>query len=331
MSKVVKYIFTDGFNDLEEYFFKEVELDNDVVLVSKNTCFKNKIIQKLFRLHFSFKLNSYLSLPFKKLWFPLLDKNKNKSNKCIYLFMVSWYYPSFYKYLRKRHPAAKIVLYFGDTIISKRRNIRNLNIEKAKKNTDIVYSYNPGDVRKYGLNYLPMCYSRDPHLMTFKEENWDVLFIGAARNRFKEIVESYNHCKRNGLKVFYYVVGKNITDLNSPDFIISDHPISMKEYLKYVIKSRCIWEIIDSETEGNTLRLWDAIMYNKYLITNNRYVKQSKFYDTGYIRYYETIDEVNFDFLHLKSDIAYNYTGENSPRNFIERISADLSLDGSNI
>ena len=34
MSKVVKYIFTDGFNDLEEYFFKEVELDNDVVLVS---------------------------------------------------------------------------------------------------------------------------------------------------------------------------------------------------------------------------------------------------------------------------------------------------------
>lgn len=295
---ISKYIYTDGFNDLEEYFFKEVESDSDIVLISKNTCFKNKIIHKLFRLHFSFKINRYIPLPLKRLWFPFLDKNKNRDKDIIsiYLFMASWYYPSFYKYLLKKHPRAKIVLYFGDTVISKRRNIKNLDIANAKKITDSIYSYNPSDVREYGLKYLSMCYSKDPNLMDYKGDEFDILFIGAARNRIQEIIESYRHCKENGLNVFYYVVGKNLPDLNTSDFITSEYPISMKEYLKYVNKSKCIWEIIDSESEGNTLRFWDAVMYDKYLITNNVHAKQSKFYNTGYIQYYEVVNNVNFDF-----------------------------------
>lgn len=336
MNNIKYYIYTDGFNDLEEYFFKDIANDRDINIISKNHSFKNKLIQKIFRFHFSFKINKYLLLPLKNLWFPFLDRNKDKDKDSIsvYIFMASWYYPAFYKYLVKEHYNTKIILYFGDTVMSKQRNIPDLDIEKAKCYTDIIYSYNPKDVIKYGLKYLPLCYSKNNNVNNnvSTDNDWiDVVFIGAARNRFEAIIDSYNYCKKSGLKVFFYIVGKNLPVINSSDFIISDHPMSMENYLKKISKAKCIWEIIDSETEGSTLRFWDAVMYDKFLITNNKHVVQSEFFKTGYIIYYNDINTINFNFLENGINPSFHYSGENSPRKFISQISTDLNIHGANI
>lgn len=328
MNNIEYIIYTDGFNDLETLLFEEIQNEPNVKIISKNATFKNKILQKLFRLHMSFSINNIIKLPFKNIWYKSLDRPcVDENTKRIYIFMASWYYPGFYQYLRKKHTKAKLVLYFGDTIISKQRAIKGLCIEKIKTEVDAIYSYNPKDVRDYGVKYLPMCYSKSSWAdcdANYSKPLIDLLFIGAARKRYDKILKLYDYSKAAGLNVFFYIVDTRQNPISREDFIVSDRPISMKDYLRYVGKSKSILEILDSESEGSTLRFWDAIMYNKYLITNNKHVLDSKFFDIRYIKYFSDISKLDLDFLREDTVPVFNYNGENSPRNFIDKITADL-------
>lgn len=324
------YIFTDGANELEELFFREIVCDPNVCIVSKNKCFKNKLLQKIFRIHFSFRINNKIRLPFKKIWYPLLDRcNNNSDCDGIYIFQISWYYPGFFKYIQKKHPNSKVVIYFSDTIVSKQKVICNLNIQKIKDSIDAVYSYNPQDVKEYGLKYLSICYSRFPDYDNITTKgNFDLVFIGAERNRYSEIERVYQLAKKHNLKVFFYIFSKNADKYSSqPDFIVSSKLLSMIEYLRYVKSSKCLLEILDPGTKGTTLRFWDAVMYDKYLITNNKNVTQSIFYKTNNIVLYNDVNDIDFSILKNCNVAQYNYNGENSPSQFIKRVYSDLYND----
>ena len=77
---------------------------------------------------------------------------------------------------------------------------------------------------------------------------------------------------------------------------------------------------MDGKQEGVTLRTMEAICYNKKLLTNNQSMKESKFYKTGNIQVFKTIDEIDADFVMRKDKVDYNYEGEFSPIHLLEHI-----------
>lgn len=322
-------IYTDGFNSLEDMLFGDVSHRDNVHIVSKNRCIKNKILQRIFRLHFSFRINNYLSLPFKHIWFSSLDYTFSNDNTTIYLFLTSWYHPEYFEYLRKKHPTCKLAFYFGDTVISKKRVMKNLKISYLNKIMDFVGSYNPKDVKQYGLSYLPMCYSKYSNTNNLpKKEKKDLIFIGASRSRMDLILRCYEQAKLDGVNYLFYVVNHDKSDLQVEDenFILTDTPMGYNDYLGHVMNSECILEIVDPETEGGTLRLWDAIMYNKKIVTNNRSVLSSKFFNIDYIKYSENFLDINFKKMINNMIVDYKYNGENSPETFLKKIAR--TIDG---
>lgn len=328
MCPKIKYcIYTDGFRDLEQLFFKDIIHNENVKIISKGSFINSKILMVLFRLHFSFRISKFFNLPFQSIWYNYIDgySYEKESADIIYIFHSSWYYPNFFKYLKKKHKNAKIILFFSDTIKSKQKVIHNLNIDEAKKVTDIIYSYNPKDVRDYNLKYLPICYSKNTNIkIDYTDTEYDIVFIGAARNRMTQIENMYYLLKKKHLKVFFYIVDPKGAESSLEDFIVSNKILSMKEYLTYTLKSKCILELVDPDTEGSTLRFWDAVMYNRYLITNNKDIRNSPFYKTGNIFLYNTINDI--DFTNFKYKPEYNYNGENSSIKFLETINKDLNI-----
>lgn len=324
MSQVNYIVYTDGFNELDDYFFKELEGSDNVKIVKKNTIIKNLLLQKIFKIHTSFKLNNIVTLPFQNLWYKKLFKKCDNDNPTIYIFFSSWYYPKFFNYIKMKNKKSKIVMYFGDTVESKKKVIKALDIDNLKNEVDLVLSYNEADVNKYKLIYLPMCYSKVNNNIDriSNEKQFDIIFIGASRNRFNDIVTIYEKIKKSNLKYFFYVVNSHKEKFvtKDPNFILTNSPMSYREYLGYVFNAKWLIEILDSGTKGTTLRFWDAVMYNKGLITNNKEIKKSPFFNSNSIIVESNFDELDINMINITQNIDYKYSGENSPVKFLEAI-----------
>ena len=69
---------------------------------------------------------------------------------------------------------------------------------------------------------------------------------------------------------------------------------------------------------GNTLRLKEAVCYNKCLITNNPFVKDSPYYHPDFMQIFKKVDDI--DLSRFAKEVDYKYNGEFSPCKLMERI-----------
>lgn len=322
--------FSDGFKELDRLFYLDIENEYNVKIIKKDTIFNSKILFSLYKLHWAHRINSKINLPFKSLWNPFLfSDNFNEKKQLCFVFTGGWYYPHYFKYLKQEYPNSKFVYYFSDTIEAKKRVISDLDITYLKNNFDSVLSYNNADAKKYGLNISSIYYSKVPEkwcreLPSYNEV--DVLFIGAARNRLPEIQKAYYKLSSAGLKCFFYVKTDTSNQQEYSDGIIySSKAMPFTEFLGRTLSADTILEIVDPKTEGCTLRFWDAIMYNKKIITNYKYTKNSEFYNPNFMHYFSDVDQIDPSFVKYNNEVQYCYKGENSPVNFIKKIESYLS------
>ena len=143
---------------------------------------------------------------------------------------------------------------------------------------DLVLSYDKNDSETYGLLYYPTPYSsinikEDPNYFS------DVYFLGKAKNRLHEILNVYDQLEAKGLRCRFFITGlsKDIS-LNKKGIKIIES-MTYKENLIYVRNSKCLLEIMQHGAVGITPRTWEAIMYNKHLITNNSFLKGTNYYN----------------------------------------------------
>lgn len=257
--------------------------------------------KKLYRIHFSQRINSIVELPFKELWVNrriryyekiLVNMHTDKGNPCFILFSdcLKLEKYGFSKKLKEKFPECRIVYYFQD-IISQDIN-KQIFIKNIPSYIDLVYTFDYSDAEKYGLEFHDIPYSYPCRENTEKEQ-YDISFVGAAKNRLKEITAVYEKLKKQNLKIFFYIVGADDKAKESSQDIIYGPPLKYYDYLKIIEKSKCILEIMQKEGTGSTIRLGESIMYDKLLISNNKALKRSTFYNPQYMLCIEDDDDYN--------------------------------------
>ena len=100
-----------------------------------------------------------------------------------------------------------------------------------------------------------------------------------------------------------------------------------KGYIKYenVVKNtldyNCILDIVQAgreEDTGLSLRVYEATVYNKILVTNNSNILNYQFYNPQYMHYIQHAIDIKKEWFF---DIAdFGYSGELSPIHFFEDI-----------
>lgn len=322
--------YNDSFKELDRLFFLDIENYNNVKIIKREKLFKFKFLNFLCKCHLSHRVNSRINLPLKWIWYKSMFRDDfDNSNTLCFVFTPGWYYPEFFKYLKRRYSKCKFVFYFSDTIESKMKMIPSLDIKYLKSEFDLVLSYNPQDVKKYDLKYTSIYYSKIPESWREslpKYEEVDVLFIGAARDRLVEIKSAYSKLTEAGLKCYFYIVSKDAVEEKMIDGIYyNSRAMPFNEYLARTISTKCILEIVDTNTTGCTLRFWEAIMYDKKLITNYVSAKDNKFYNPLFIQYFSSVEEIKSNFIKEEYKVNYNYNQENSPIHFLRCIENYLS------
>lgn len=302
------YIFFNMGYDFFQALYIPLEREPNV-LIHKNGFDGTALENKLFFMHWSHKINKRIKLPLKKVWFNRMYSNPFDDGKPLcFVFMGGKYIaesPELREYILKRDPRNKCIVYCAD-LISKKA----WKMDEVKKRCDAVVTYNPMDAEKYGIYcYEKPLYSNIVPVTTPDEFDYDVFFLGFAKDRLQLIRDVYSTLTRAGLRCKFIVCGVDAKD-RTDDGIDYGEPIPYIENIEYVKRSKCILELIQGGSNTGTLRRSESIVYKRKLLSNFVGLTETDSYNPGHMSVFSSPEEIDLDF--IKSPIDYSVFSDGS-------------------
>lgn len=297
-------------------------IDNNNVRYISDPIFdfnKNLFVRVLYRLHHWWVLNYLFKLPFKRFWNKYMFKGEITEPTCFIFFMnyvnISNDYTTLFSNLKK-NPNVKFVMYFED-LVSSRKGIR---FDLLNKYFDLVLTFDKGDAEKYGFTYYPSFLSKLEKIPDNNLHTSQACFYGAAKKRYDSIINIYSYLSLKGISCDFGVSrlrkeNKKIQGISYIDYII---PYS--DYIQHVYNTGCIVEIIQDNSVGYTLRTWEALIYRKKLLTNNKSILDAPFYNPSQFCYFESIDDIDIEFFTRSFIPNTDYLEQISPRSLLKFI-----------
>ena len=182
---------------------------------------------------------------------------------------------------------------------------------------DHVCSFDPDDCKKYGLIYFTEPFSRQ---INCSNEGfiYDLFFTGCEKGRGKLLKEIATGVTEHGLTASFLV--QSIHDEYIVEGIKKTLHIPYNETLRYLIKSKCLLELVSEGQSGCSYRYYEAVVYNKKLISNCKNIVNMPHYDPRYMKLIESAEDIDYDWLKKDEPVDYHYSNAFSVRNFVNTI-----------
>lgn len=196
-----------------------------------------------------------------------------------------------FSYLRKIFPHAQLIYWFRNSLNAVDYvRVRDLHIKHAKL-CDRVLSFDQSDSRLLGYEYIENPYVIDKSLVA-DSLKYDMIFLGSDKSRYESIMHVIRYTEHLGWNNFVYIYSKT----KPADKYIGNHFVAYRDYLKEMIKSKAILDIVDVNYQhGYSLRIFEAVFYKKKLISNSKSLLNEPFYHPNNIFIISPDDESSFD------------------------------------
>lgn len=312
-------------NEYNAICTRDLEALDNVVVVQVPLQKSSNLLRQLFNIHNSPRINSIINLPFKRIWYPFYFKDGFKNTKPYCFVFASASYPFEYiDYLRNKYPHCKIVKIHRDLV-----KIAHSNPLYTEDNMNRVFdlrlTFDPGEAELYNMVHFNEIESKvdiaiDPHYPLS-----DVFFAGKAKDRLPKLIEAYDLFTSFGLRCDFFITHVDRDNqIQREGITYSDKFMPYMEMLYRSVNTRFMFDINQTGAIGYTSRFLEAVMYNKRFITDNIAVKETEYYKTGDILYYEKIADIDKSFFE-NSEANYNYQGDFSPINLLRIIDRELT------
>lgn len=195
------------------------------------------------------------------------------------------------------------------------------NMLCEKNMFDSVMTFDPDDAKKYNIELCSTPYSKIG--MNKIEECVQLYFCGSNAGRMYALYLIWLNARKRNVEIKYDLVGcqdfKQFFE-SDPGICFYETHVEYSQLLREMQKSSCILDITQLDQSGFTLRPYEAVVYNKKLLTNNKRIFRFRFYDERYMRYFEQIDDIDWDWLRETIRVDYGYKGEFSPKTLLQRM-----------
>ena len=246
-------------------FFDDIPLSSSVLL------------KRLCHIHLSKRLEK-LRLPFKRIWYKSFLKTldlKEGDILLVYDGYVLSRHLSFFTFLK--HEVHIKTVYFFTNIIKESYAFSHNFISQLPQLFDNVVTYDPIDAVNLGFKYHPLIYEIKPILEKADSIN-DLYFVGYAKNRYEKLIELFKTATSQGLKCEFHIIGVKNKLIEASGLFYSEAPISYKEVLAGISRSKVIVELNQDSASGFTLRVCEAVMFDKKLLSDNVQLLNSPLY-----------------------------------------------------
>lgn len=318
---IVIFFEEDEYNTMHEALFHDLRDNPNVYFVTEKS-YPNSIAyrylhsKKLRKITFGLSNLLYLKLFFSYYKLPRLIKKLNREYDHVSILFHAAalrkpnYPMQYYKYLKNK---ASLNLFYLD-IYDHLNVCRVANALVERGIFDKVFTIDPEDAKKYNLIHYSTPYSK-LRIKEPSESDKQLYFCGGENGRAYMLYTIWKRAKEHGIILKYDLIfAEKFMDFfeNDVNVCFTDH-LSYEEVLKRELSSVCILDITQRNQSAFTLRPFEAVVYNKKLLTNNRNIKQFKYYDERYMRYFETAEDIDWDWVKEDIPVDYSYEGNFSP------------------
>ena len=291
--------------------YNELIFNNPVVknsrYIGERVHIENWILRLLNKIHCSKKINTLVNLPFKQIWSKFYFKDYFDSDVDVFIFFANRDYlvkQGYWKYLKRKYPKAKFVLYFRDLV----SGYKTLDIQFYKDNFDLLITYDDEDAAKFNIIRSPDVYVAVKSILSTLDgkKSTDVFFVGKAKNRLDTILYFFEYFRERGITTDFSIIGVPEGKRKYEDEINYSRKLPYLEVLQRIMNCNCILDIIQEGSKGFTLRIFESIVYNKRLITNNTNLRESYLYDSANMRVIEDSDSIDTEFIRNRETVSYD-------------------------
>jgi len=239
----------------------------------------------------------------------------------------------FVRWLKTRYPESKFILLFYNKLSTLYNLDGNLDLDvlpdkDLMQSFDKIYSYDIDEAARLGFEfYVVLSNVRKSLGNDVEADKHDVFYCGSVgaewkMGRYNEVDKIYNFLISNGIDCdFHLVFGQKLA---MPDCsYASKTRIPYLDMIRRTIGSKVILDIISDNKSGISARFYDALMYNKKYLTNNQTIKKHPYYDPKYMHVYESLDDIDLDWLRSDELVDYHYDGYFTPNGFYQKMNKE--------
>lgn len=301
--------------------FDDLKKNKDVKhVVPKQLGKKNKLTSLLRNIHLSSTITRYVNLPLKNLWYEKPSFNfKEGEEYCVVivdLALIAFSKSELDSLVNQKNVRCVLVLVNSMDSDTMRELGLKERIQKTK--WDDVYTYDDKDVKKYHYKSIEYAYTSLHPLHQQNEHRSDAYFIGTLKpSRQKQILSVYKKLKENGVIAEFHLMklwrerDKDFPYADSIDYYtFLEKSIPYKEVLQGDTHTNTLIEILQDNQGGPSLRYYEAVVFNKKLLTNNSNIVGFPFYNERFMKIFETAEDIDTEWVKAEDDVEYGYTNE---------------------
>lgn len=201
--------------------------------------------------------------------------------RTIIIFANKLYY-SVIKWMNTCYPQIRIIVWYWNPVSSCKLDLKDL------KNVE-CWSFDKEDCLHYGFKYNTTFYT--PDISEDQGSNkiiYDAFFVGEDKGRYFLLKNLEKELNAQGLITKFIITSPRWTNIKLNKLWKMkkrnyDKAISYAEVIHYIKQSKMIVDIYQKGQTGLSLRPMEALFYKKKILTNNKYIKQSNFYNENNI------------------------------------------------
>lgn len=311
--------------DLENYKAEDFEYIAEPIRI------KNRFIRYCF--HMYFRINSKIRLPFPEIWskwYTLPEMVENRDD-IYYVILANGdfnYYSSRWLNKQKKKKNLHYIVFLIDPLSGLLSNY--MTSELFSTEYEWLYTFDYEDAKKINAIHIMNLYSAKRISGENKVmQNTGVYFAGTnKKNRVDIVHQIYKRLVTDSVECKFRIT-KVPTSMQTQKKIIYNDTLSYDEVLKELQEYSCILEILQSGQVGVTLRYYEAIVYNKKLLTNNPLVKKLPFYNPEYMQVFSSVEDIDTEWIKKNVAVDYGYHDEFSPIKFIEDVRRRIHNENS--
>lgn len=310
--------------------FEELYGQENITVIPDFFDIKNPVLKLLCRIHHSQKVKQFLNIPFHRIWrfFYALKKYPfNDRDSYIMLFynlsVPAKEHLEYLKELRKRYDIT-FALYLIDSMSTPQIREKAYLFETC--GFDLIYTFDREDAQKFHLGF---CYTPCSKYRQEREscQEYSLYFCGWDKGRAELLQKIADKLSSHKISYYFYVCDNNSRGVRKKQLSYG-RPISYRENINNTFKANCLLEVVQDSQKGSTLRYFEAVLYNKKLLTNNREIKNYPFYNEKYMKIFDKPEDIDTDWIAGNEPVEYGYQGEFSPLRLVEKIMEESETNG---
>ena len=327
------FIFIVSQSHAELGLFKDLESERDVELIISEQKKVGTLLSCAKRVHTSWSINKHIPLPMRKKWYKPLNIRLKSGCENIIIIVDIALKGIECDYLNRLFSRKNVR---GVLVMINSYNASSVGMLEIKKDIsairwDRILTFDPVDAKRNGWDYMGCCYyslqDKDDIINTYgRPVPCDAYFTGGIKgNREKLIMDVFEKLYNNGADTRFnlMVSGKKRLEKKRHEEVIqylSGTWIPYKKVLNDVLGANVIIEILQKGQYGPSLRYYEAVCYNKKLITNNPKAVKLPFYNPDFIKIIKTADDIDIDWVKSEIPVSYGYDGRFSPVSLINML-----------